>query len=40
MFEEIKNFITGYPANFGFEIDDDVFGSGLIFFTRKLPVEG
>jgi hypothetical protein len=35
MLQELRNFITGYPDNFGFQFDEDVFLQGLKFSTRE-----
>ncbi len=38
MLHELKNFVSGYPHNFGFQFDDDVFLQGLKFtFKEKYP---
>jgi len=38
MLEELINFVKSYPDNFGFDLDDDVFVSGLKFsYTEKYP---
>jgi hypothetical protein len=38
MLHELKNFISGYPHNFGFQFDDDVFLQGLkLSFKEKYP---
>lgn len=36
--QELRNFISGYPDNFGFQFDDEVFLQGLKFsFKEKYP---
>lgn len=38
MLQELKNFISGYPDNFGFQFDDNVFLQGMKFsFKEKYP---
>lgn len=38
MLQELRNFISGYPDNFGFQFDDEVFLQGLKFsFKEKYP---
>jgi hypothetical protein len=38
MLQELRNFISGYPHNFGFQFDDEVFLQGLKFsFKEKYP---
>ncbi|KPL11848.1 MAG: hypothetical protein AMS23_10990 [Bacteroides sp. SM1_62] len=38
MLQELKNLILGYPDNFGFRFDDEVFLQGLKFsFKEKYP---
>ncbi len=38
MLQELKNLILGYPDNFGFRFDDEVFLKGLKFsFKEKYP---
>ena len=35
MLQELRNFILGYPDNFGFQFDDEVFLQGLKFSHRE-----
>ena len=35
MLQELRNLISGYPDNFGFQFDDEVFLQGLKFSTRE-----
>ena len=35
MLQELRNFIMGYPDNFGFQLDDEVFLQGLKFSHRE-----
>lgn len=38
MLQELRNFISGYPDNFGFQFDDEVFLQGMKFsFKEKYP---
>jgi len=38
MLQELRNFITGFPDNFGFQFDDEVFLQGLKFsYKEKYP---
>ena len=38
MLQELRNFISGYPDNFGFQFDDKVFLQGMKFsFKEKYP---
>ena len=38
MLQELKNFVSGYPDNFGFLFDDEVFLQGMKFsFKEKYP---
>lgn len=38
MLQELRNFISGYPDNFGFQFDDNVFLQGMKFsFKEKYP---
>ena len=38
MLQELKNFISGYPDNFGFQFDDEVFLQGMkLSFKEKYP---
>ena len=34
MLQGLRNFISGYPDNFGFQFDDEVFLKGLKFFFK------
>ncbi len=35
MLQELRNFISGYPDNFGFQFDEEVFLQGLKFSRRE-----
>jgi len=35
MLQELRNFILGYPDNFGFQFDDEVFLQGLKFSHKE-----
>jgi hypothetical protein len=38
MLQELRNFISGFPDNFGFQFDDEVFLQGLkLSFKEKYP---
>jgi hypothetical protein len=38
MLQELRNFISGYPDNFGFQFDDEVFLQGMkLSFKEKYP---
>jgi len=38
MLQELRNFLSGYPDNFGFQFDDEVFLQGMKFsYKEKYP---
>jgi hypothetical protein len=38
MLQELRNFVSGYPDNFGFQFDDEVFLQGMkLSFKEKYP---